>query len=50
MENSEARKRREESGSKELTITEALDMVEKSLIGAASMLRQIIEASEQKRD
>ena len=45
MDNSEARKRKEEAGVRELTITEALDMVEKSLIGAASMLRQIIETA-----
>ena len=49
MDNSEARKRKEEAGVRELTITEALDMVEKSLIGAASMLRQIIETAP-KRD
>lgn len=50
MDNSEARKRKEEAGVRELTITEALDMVEKSLIGAAEVLRQIITASDSKRD
>lgn len=53
MENSEARKRKEENakeGVRELKISEALEMIESALIGAASMLRQIIEASETKQD
>jgi hypothetical protein len=49
MENSEARKRKEE-GVKELTVSQALETIEQALIGAASMLRQIIATAESNRD